>query len=54
MGQIKAEQIADLRGFAQALKDGELNANELFKNKVEENPQAIKVETPKPQEGKLL
>lgn len=54
VGQIKADQIADLRGYAQALKDGELNANELFKNKVEENPQAIKVETPKPKEGKLL
>jgi hypothetical protein len=55
IGQIKSDQIADLRGFAQSLKDGEVTATELFgKNKVEETPQALKVETPKPTEGKLL
>jgi hypothetical protein len=55
IGQIKSDQIADLRAFAQSLKDGEVTATELFgKNKIEETPQALKVETPKPTEGKLL
>lgn len=33
IGQIGAEQIADLRGYMQALKDGELTADELFGKK---------------------
>ena len=30
VGQIGAEQIADLRGYMQSIKDGELTADELF------------------------
>lgn len=42
IGQIGAEQIADLRGYAQSLKDGEITTDELFgKVKVDENPKAI-------------
>lgn len=33
VGQIGAEQIADLRGYMQSLKDGELTADELFGKK---------------------
>lgn len=33
IGQIGAEQIADLRGFMQSLKDGEITADELFGKK---------------------
>lgn len=42
IGQIGAEQIADLRGYAQSLKDGEITTDELFgKVKVDENPKAV-------------
>ena len=43
IGQIGAEQIANLRGYMQSLKDGELSADELFGKKVNanfENPEA--------------
>jgi hypothetical protein len=46
IGQVGKEQIADLRGFMQALKDGELTADELFGKKTaheSSNPLADKV-----------
>lgn len=45
MGQVGAEQIADLRAYMQSLKDGELTADELFgrkKNTEVDNPLADK------------
>jgi hypothetical protein len=50
IGQIGAEQIADLRGYAQSLKDGEITTDELFgKVKVDENPKAI-INNPEPKQ----
>lgn len=51
VGQIGAEQIADLRGYMQSLKDGELTADELFGKKQSvsfENPEARKIENELP------
>ena len=52
IGQIKSEQIADLRAFAQSLKDGEVTADELFgKKKAEDVPNPFaKKEEVKPED----
>lgn len=54
VGQIKSEHIADLRAFAQSLKDGDITADELFGKKPESaiNPlkdKKAKVDEPKPE-----
>lgn len=53
---VKAEHIADLRGYVQALKDKEITAAELFKRNPERNAandEIIEQKDPKPQaEGK--
>lgn len=50
---IKAEHIADLRGFMQALKDKELTAEELFKrNKNREAEDVTVITQDEPQGGK--
>lgn len=55
-GQVTAEHIADLRGYMQALKDGELTADELFGKKpkinFDEKPKAKTVEPEKEKETK--
>lgn len=62
INQIKAEQIADMRGLIQSLKDGEITADELFgwakptheaENPLGKKETKAKEET-KPQDGKLL
>lgn len=49
VGQVGAEQIADLRGIIQSLNDGELTADELFSKKKSEavNPLADDTKEPK-------
>lgn len=64
IGQVGAEQIADLRGYMQSLKDGEITADELFGSKTKEAPNPLakdkkkEAEQPKteikPEDGKLL
>ena len=47
---VKAEHIADLRGFMQALKDKEITVEELFKRNVDRGSEKPIVQQPDPTE----
>jgi hypothetical protein len=52
VGQIKSEHIADLRAFAQSLKDGDITADELFGKKQESAINPLKDKRSKQAENK--
>jgi len=52
VGQIKSEHIADLRAFAQSLKDGDITADELFGKKPESAINPLKDKRSKQAENK--